>query len=430
MKRIFILMLLFVLSLSLSAQQPLKHGYNLGALPAVSYNTDEGFQYGAILNLFNYGDGSQYPKYDQSYYVELSKYTKGSSVLRFYFDSEHFIKGIRTFLDLSYISENMLDFYGFNGYKSTYSHSQEYGNRALYRFSQKQLRLITDLKGTLPLKNLYWTASLNLVNYDVEAVDYAKLNENPNFVDLTPGESLYEKYVSWGILDSKEAKGGLVSSIKAGIIYDTRPVLNNPSKGMYTEALLELAPSLTNKSPYARYSLIHRQYQSIVKDRLNAAMRIGLQGQIGHNQIPFYRSTVLISPFANRTSPTGIGGASSVRGLLRNRVVGNAIALANFELRWKALNFTFINQNFYLGVNGFFDSGYILDPRDWDLAALTPSEKSSYFNLHSSDGMHSTLGGGFKVVMNENFIVSVEMGKALNKNDGDKGMYINLNYLF
>lgn len=430
MKSISILTLLFVLSLTLSAQPPLKHGYNLGALPAISYNSDEGFQYGAILNLFNYGDGSQYPKYDQSYYVEFSKYTKGSTVMRFYFDSEYLIKGIRTFVDLSYISENMLDFYGFNGYKSTYSLSQENGNRAFYRFSQNQIRLLTDFKGSLPLKNLYWTASLNLVNYEVQSVDYSKLNENSDFADLTPGESLYEKYVNWGILDNKEANGGLVSSLKAGIIYDTRPVLNNPSKGMYTEALLEIAPSLTNKNPYARYSLIHRQYQSIVKDRLNTAIRIGIQGQIGNDQIPFYRSTVLISPFANRTSPTGIGGANSVRGLMRNRVVGDAIALANFELRWKALNFRLINQNFYLGVNGFFDTGYILDPRNWNLSSLTSSEKDSYFNLDSSDGMHSTLGGGFKVVMNENFIVSVEMGKALNKNDGDKGMYINLNYLF
>jgi len=431
MKRIKILALIMLTCTCLHAQEAVKKGLNLGVLPAVSYNSDEGFQYGAILNLFNYGDGTRYPKYDQTYYLELSKFTKGSTILRFYFDSDQLLKGIRTFVDLSYITEDMLDFYGFNGYQSNYSYSRDTANRAFYKMSQKQLRLLVDLKGPLPIEHLYWEASYNFVNYKNASVDYARLNENNDRPDLTPGESLYEKYVGWNILSAKEANGGLVNAFKAGLLYDTRNALSNPDKGFSTEALIEIAPDLINESPYARYSLMHKQYQSLIKDKLNVAVRLGVQGKIGNNNIPFYRRTVFMSPFANRTSPTALGGANSLRGIMRNRVVGDAFALGNFELRWKVLKFRFINQNFYLGLNGFFDTGYIIDPIDMDLTNLTDSERADYFNLDTKDSFHSSLGGGLKVVMNQNFIISYEVGKPLNKSDGNgMGTYINLNYLF
>lgn len=429
MKRNTILALFIMICTCLQAQESAKKGLNLGVLPAVSYNSDEGFQYGAILNLFNYGNGTHYPKYNQSYYLELSKFTKGSTIMRFYFDSDQLLKGVRTFVDLSYITEDMLDFFGFNGYQSDYSTILESSNRALYKMSQKQFRLLADFKGSLPIEHLYWEASYNFVNYKNASVDYGKLNESSDLPDVTT--SLYDKYVGWNILSAKEANGGLVSAFKAGLLYDTRNALNNPDKGFSTEALIEVAPGFMNESPYARYSLMHKHYQSIIKDRLNLAVRLGVQGKIGKNDLPFYRRTVFMTPFATRTSPTALGGANSLRGIMRNRVVGDAFALGNFELRWKVLNFTFINQNFYLGVNGFFDTGYILDPINWDLSNLTPTEKTDYFNLETKDSFHSALGGGLKVAMNQNFIISVEMGKPLNESDGSKmGTYINLNYLF
>jgi outer membrane protein assembly factor BamA len=431
MKRNTILALLFLTCTFLQAQESAKKGLNLGVLPAVSYNSDEGFQYGAVLNLFNYGNGTLYPKYDQSYYLELSKYTKGSTVLRFYFDSDQLLKGVRTFVDLSFISEDKLDFFGFNGYQSDYSATLDSSNRAFYKMSQKQLRFLADFRGNLPIEHLYWEASYNLVNYAIGPVDYVKLNKNTNEPVLTPGESLYEKYVGWNILSAKEADGGLVSAFKFGLLYDTRNALNNPDKGFSSEALIEVAPGFMNESPYARYSLVHKHYQSLIKDRLNLAVRLGIQGKIGKNEIPFYRRSVFMSPFATRTSPTALGGANSLRGIMRNRVIGDAFALGNFELRWKVLNFRLINQNFYLGLNGFFDTGYILDPIDWDLSNLTPMEKTNYFNLGTKDNLHSSLGGGLKVAMNQNFIISFELGKPLNESDGSQmGTYINLNYLF
>lgn len=39
----------------------IKTGINLGPCPVVAFDADRGFQYGALLNLYNFGDGSTYP---------------------------------------------------------------------------------------------------------------------------------------------------------------------------------------------------------------------------------------------------------------------------------------------------------------------------------------------------------------------------------
>lgn len=427
---ISILLILCFGFLKLRSEEQTKTGFNLGVLPAISFNTDEGFQYGAILNLFNYGDGGRYPKYDHSYYLEASKYTKGSTVLRFYFDSDKLLDGTRTFADISYIDESLLDFYGFNGYQSVYDHNLELTNRAWYKLSQKQLRMLLDFKGSTPIQNLYWTSSINIVRYKNASVNYDKLNSNPNFPDIQPEMSLYEKYLEWGLIQPEEANGSLVNSVKAGFIIDTRKRLNNPNTGIYTEAIIELAPKFANKIPYSRFSLLHRQYVELVENKLNLAGRIGIQGQLGKHRIPFYRLPVMMSPFANRTNPSGLGGASSLRGILRNRIIGDMTTLGNLELRWKAMAFKLAKQNIYIGFNTFSDAGYILKPLEMDLSAVPELEKPVYFDLQAKESLHSSYGLGIKLAMNENFIISGEWGSSIDKRDGKSGMYINLNYLF
>jgi len=433
MKRSLLFSLLIITTFTLSAEKTSKSGYNLGVLPAVSYNSDLGLQYGAILNLFNYGDGSQYPAYNHSTYLEISRYTKGSGIFRLYYDSEKMIPGIRSFLELSYLTDDLMDFYGYNGYKSDYSSDKVDNNRVFYKMAQKQTRILADFKGKILSKHLNWVASYNFENYKISQVNFAKLNKgvDPTAPSYLTGENLYSTYIDLGIINAKEAKGGILNAFKVGFIYDTRAVLNNPEKGSYSEALVEIAPNFLNEQPYTRYSLIHNQYQSLVKNKLNAAIRLGVQGQIGSNEVPFFRRTQLMSPFAKRTNVTGLGGSNSLRGILRNRVVGDAFAFGNFELRWKAVSFTFINQNFYIGMNSFFDTGIILDDVPLDQERLTSLDRPTYINFQENDSFHSSYGGGLKIVMNENFIISAEMGKALDKRDGSGlGTYINLNYLF
>ncbi len=120
MQKIIPLLGAALLSLSAAAQDSeiVKTGYNFGPLPAVAYDADKGFQYGAILNIYNYGDGTLYPNYGSKIYLEASFFTKGSQLYTLTYDNKMLIPGIRWSSALTASIDKAMDFYGFNGYSS------------------------------------------------------------------------------------------------------------------------------------------------------------------------------------------------------------------------------------------------------------------------------------------------------------------------
>ena len=73
----------------------IKTGYNFGPLPAVAFDADKGFQLGALLNIFDFGDGSTYPNPRQKWYFEASFFTKGSQLFVVSYDNKFLIPGVR-----------------------------------------------------------------------------------------------------------------------------------------------------------------------------------------------------------------------------------------------------------------------------------------------------------------------------------------------
>ena len=134
-----------------------------------------------------------------------------------------------------------------------------------------------------------------------------------------------------------------------------------------------------------------------------------------------------------------IGGANSVRGINRNRVIGAGYAWLNAEFRWKVASFQFINQNWNIAINPFFDAGmvtqsYRLAEQEAAWNKIQEKYQTSDKNLIFSgdkEGLHTSAGCGLKLIMNKNFIVSAEAAKALDARDGSGlKMYIGFNYLF
>jgi len=50
--------------------------------------------------------------------------------------------------------------------------------------------------------------------------------------------------------------------------------------------------------------------------------------------------------------------------------------------------------------------------------------------VKDSEGLHFGVGGGFRIALNENFIIAVDRGYVIDNRDGKKGLYIGLNWLF
>lgn len=98
-------------------------------------------------------------------------------------------------------------------------------------------------------------------------------------------------------------------------------------------------------------------------------------------------------------------------------------------MRWKFVHFNFIKNNFYLGLNAFTDFGQVTSRIPVDPVNATISNRNAYFKT-DAETLHFTYGAGLRVVMNENFVISLDYGRATNDQDGKSGMYIGLNYLF
>ena len=108
------------------------------------------------------------------------------------------------------------------------------------------------------------------------------------------------------------------------------------------------------------------------------------------------------------------------------------IFLGNIEARWKFARFQFINNNFYLGLNGFLDFGRVTKKIDTPFPFASPAfigYSNDYYD-NDAEEMHYSYGAGLRVVMNQNFVVKLDYGMAADKRDGTSGIYIGLNYLF
>lgn len=419
-----VILLFFVMSLFFGAYtQEVKKGFSFGALPAISYESDLGFQYGALVNLYDYGDGKSFPAYNHSLYMELSTYTKGRVVARVRYDTEKVIPKIRSTVDVSYITDPISDFYGFNGYQSVYNPDYSGTNKGFYGNSQTMFRAKTDFQGIFGHSHFGWVGGYSFYQFDVDTLNLSRLGRKYE------GEGLFQKYRRWGLIEDDEASGGNLNYLKVGLKYDSRDQLACPTRGIFTEAVIQAAPKYLNKNPHSKFSLIHRQYYSVAKD-LVFAYRLDYQATIGANKVPFYAQPLLTTSYLVAITNQGLGGKSSIRGALRNRIVGDDIAFGNFELRYKLIRFNLLKQSFYLGSNLFFDSGVILQPIKIDFSKISNEERKLYFDEYESGKLHSALGLGLKIGWNENFVISTEYGRALNKQDGKSGVYIGLNYLF
>ncbi len=417
----------------------IKKGWTFGALPTISYDTDVGFEYGGLVNFYYYGDGSSYPEYRHSIYIEVSRTTKGSGINRFYYDSKYLIPRVRVTTDISLLTEQAMQFFGFNGAESIYNHAWEvqsdtaYRSRVFYRHQRRILRVMPSFQGKLLKNNDHWKWITGFAFYDtkISSVNIDKLNKGKDPADQLPKiDGLYEKYVQWGIIGNDEKNGNALTYVKAGIIFDSRDQEANPFKGIWTEAVLSYSPSFlgTWDHDYSKLTVIHRQYFTLIPDIMSFAYRLGYQGTLS-GKVPFYMEPHIVPTVLTSATNQGLGGSRTLRGIQRNRIVGDGIAFGNFELRWKFLRTVVFNQNLYLGTNLFFDTGLVVDKIKWDLSKVPASEFSDYFS-NRKEKLHSSAGLGLKVALNENFIVSCDYGRAFDPNDGTSGLYIALNYLY
>ncbi|MBQ5704773.1 MAG: BamA/TamA family outer membrane protein [Alistipes sp.] len=467
MRYIFTLLLSTLMAVSAFAQESskqeiVKTGYNFGPLPAVALDADKGFQLGALLNIYDFGDGSTYPNTRQQWYFEASFFTKGSQLFVVSYDNRFLIPGVRWSSTFTLTNDKAMDFYGFNGYMSYYDHAQvaagkdkanhnDYIYTPKYRVNRLAMLFKSDFTGNIWQNKLFWEAGYHLSYIkqgykDEQALNLEKINKNKEDYKMFPADEtpVFDLYRRWGIISEDEAWGGWNSTVRLGLLFDTRDKEGAPSRGVWAEAHATLAPKwLGTTNPYYRYSATFRHYLPIVKnDILTFAYRLNYEGTIGKTA-PYY-----VLPFITVMGPSydrdGMGGYRTIRGLMRNRVQGLDVASYNAELRWRFVNFALWNQNIAFGLSAFSDGTMVT--RNYDMSFKGEEQHRAEYDEYmartgnrSADRPHITVGAGLRFIMNQNFIVAFEYGLPVSKfskdeliknQDGDGAFYINTGFLF
>ena len=432
----------------------IKTGYNFGPLPAVAFDADKGFQLGALLNIYDFGDGSLYPNTRQHWYFEASFFTKGSQLFVVSYDNRFLIPGVRWSTALAITNDKAMDFYGFNGYMSYYDHERValgkdksnmdyYIYTPKYRINRLAILFKSDFVGNIWDNKLFWEAGYHLSYFrqgyrEQGALNLSAINRNKDEAKMFPEDepTIFDLYRRWGIISDDEAWGGLNSTVRLGLLYDTRDKEGAPSRGIWAEAHVTLAPGwLGTTNPYYRYSATWRHYVPIVKnDILTFAYRLNYEGTFG-NSAPYY-VLPYITTVGQSYDRDGMGGYRTIRGIMRSRVQGLDVASYNLELRWRFVQFTLWKQNIAFGLNVFSDGTMVT--KNYSMAFRGDEQYRAEYEAYMAQGEsrdlpHITVGGGLRFIMNQNFIVAFEYGlpvSRLRHQDGKGAFYINTGYLF
>lgn len=448
MKRHIILAFLLIVTVFVFAQSEkkeiIKKGWNFGPLPVVGFSSDLGFQYGACVDIFNYGDGSRYPNYNYKMNVEVSTYTKGSSTFRFYGDYNDIFPKTKLFVDVAYFIDKEFGFYGFNGYRGVFENDiavfknndsfyvDHNGKSAFNYMCRKQIRAIVSVKRPFPsCSRLFYAFGLGYFNNASDRLDVSGYDDQL---------SLFELYREANLIKDDE-KYGNVTQLKAGLIFDSRDHENDPCSGTYIEAVVTGAPDLIDGHGYdfMTATAVFSQYYSFVKNHFTFAYRLGAQNVIA-GKVPFHAMMNTNILFYKKLTTDALGGSNSLRGINPNGVIGKGYAWLNAELRCRIYDFQFVKQNWIIGLNPFFDAGLVTQvfradeqKQAWQTLCdkYAVSDIDDYIYSGKDESLHTALGCGLKLIMNHNLVVSVDAAKALDKRDGDAlKLYVGFNYIF
>src|SRR3989339_1458880 len=173
-------------------KEKMKDGWSFGFFPVFGYDSNTGTKYGGILKLFDYGDGTNYPRYDQAFNLEISRTTKGQGVNQLIYDSRTLIPDYRIMGEVSYLTEKTLDFYGFNGYNAYYSSAYttkgnpSYISPLYYKMERELLKLRVEIIGKLSGDNIKWFGGFEYMHNNLDTVDVDNINKGKDENDMVP----------------------------------------------------------------------------------------------------------------------------------------------------------------------------------------------------------------------------------------------------
>lgn len=364
-------------------------GFGFGGLPAVNYNSDEGFGFGVVGSLYRY-DGQTGP-YKTAFNLVLFATTKAVQTHSLEVDWLE-VRGapVRLTARGEFASTSTSNYCG-TGPEVTCDPEvaeAEADTRALEGEAREDfVRRYYRTRFLNPNARIDLRWAIDPMPHRVELLFGWRGNAMipGDFKDRAPFEgSLYEA-------DFPGGERGLVSVLQAGVMVDNRDNEPAPIRGYWAEASLRGATFLWGSQyDYFGYNTTLRAYTPVLTDRLVLAERLMLDGLVGDAHI-----LELTTPGGSQRIPF-YGSLNAGRGIRLRRYVGKSKVLQQLELRWTALSPTIAGVDVDIGLLGFNDIGFV-------------GEELSDFGRSLGTPLPST-GGGLRIAIDKNFIVRADVG--------------------
>jgi len=375
------------------AQQPARAGWEVAGLPTVNFDSDEGFGYGATAELYRYAPGLTPYRFTIQPDVQLT--SKGKRDITVFFDAPHLLGGGWR-LDVFAGTERLIatPFYGL-GNDSRFDPALETEDDPyFYRMGRTRSQVRANVQrpiGNLPLRVL---AGVGAAYTEIDATPRDEgTTLLQTTLDAVPGD---ERLAGWS------------NSVRAGLVWDTRDREVGTRRGTWADVIVQRVDrSLGSDWNFWRVTLTDRHYVP-VSSRVTLAQRVLVQSVIG--DAPFFELSTVQSSYKPQE---GLGGSKTLRGVPKNRFTGKSLALSNTEIRWRAADFRMAGKPFHVVTSAFVDAG-----RVWDGDLVLDQLVS---------GLHVGTGGGVRLGMGENFVVSLDVGHS---REATAPFYIGLGYLY
>ena len=404
-----------------------KEGWSINPIPSMSYDTDFGFMAGAMIDINYYG--GLYPNYKHRMCLEALTYSKHASYYMFQYDSKYLIPGIRTSAKVYFDNNPLYWFYGYNGAVEDYNpnwNSNLKEGIAYYSYDRKFLNARLEFGGPLSTY-LDWTTKLFYWHYWISEL---------NWTGYDCSNTLFRKYRQMELIKDSESNGGDIMEFQAGLKYDTRNIEPTPSRGIYADVIMAWAPDIFDIGyDYFKLAARFRHYVSLGTERIVLAYSLAYQGTLAGNQ-PFYTQSYMV----HFKPSDGLGGATTLRGVLYNRVVGNDYAWGNIDLRLRLIDMNILRRRVFGVLTPFFDAGAIVRPFRFedqvqafyatDNVTALPYDQYRASLMDKARELHMAWGIGGQLVIDYNFIPTVTFGIPVDKKDGNYSIYMNLDYIF
>ena len=373
-----------------SAPGRVPKGWDIAGVPALNFDADEGFGFGAALELYNYGPGVQPYRFTIQPTVLIT--TEGRRDITVFFDAPTVLPGGWRVSAFAGREQQLAQPYYGIGNATPYDPLLEQPpNSYFYRFGRERLRASADFQHRVG------SSSARVLI----GGGFARSK-----IDLTPHDSGTTLLAAQ--MNGQPPAPDRANYVRAGLLWDTRDREIGPRSGTWAEALVQrVSKELGSTEEFTRWTATVRQYVPVAS-RLTFAQRLVAQEIDG--DAPFNELATIQSSFKQGE---GLGGSSSLRGIPKDRYIGRALILSNSELRWRAAELSVLGRRSFVALSGFVDAGRVWPDR---------------FRIDQAlDDLHVGYGGGVRVGVGPSFIVATDVGHS---NESTAAVYIGLGWMY